>query len=316
MNRTALLAAALVAVQPLASGAASLDLPAGAQLRADKTEPAGIYNMPIGPWREETGVPSQAETGMITRQAWRIGGTRLTSSQLLFNLRGQLTKQGYDIRYECEAKACGGYDFRYGTDVIGEPQMHVNLGDYLFLSASKPGTAPDDVSLLVSRTASAAYLQVVQVGTAETAPAVEPVASSMANPGSGMPAQIDTDIGQAMEKLGRFVLSDLVFTTGSADLGPGAYTSLTDLAGYLLADPDKRVALVGHTDAQGSLEGNISLSKRRAASVMDRLINDYGVPAGQLEAEGIGYLAPIASNQTAEGRNRNRRVEAILISTK
>jgi len=93
------------------------------------------------------------------------------------------------------------------------------------------------------------------------------------------------------------------------------FTSLTELADYLKANPEKRVALVGHTDAEGSLAGNISLSKRRAASVMDRLINDLGVNPGQLEAEGIGYLAPIASNQTDDGRTRNRRVEAILVST-
>lgn len=316
MIRPTLLLAALVALAPATGIAATISLPTGAVLRAEEVTGAGTYALPTGPWAEETGVPSEEEAGKVTRQAWRIGGTGLSSFQIMLNLRQQLTDQGYEVRFECGTQACGGFDFRYGTEVIGEPEMHVNLGDYQFLSASKPGDAPDHVSLLVTRSASAAFVQVVQVGELATeAVEVAPVTITKAEPGTALPAELSGDIGHAMEDVGRFVLSDLVFATGSADLGPGTFDSLSDLAAYLKANPEKRVALVGHTDAQGSLAGNISLSKRRAASVMDRLINDYGVPTGQLEAEGIGYLSPLSSNQTEEGRTRNRRVEAILVST-
>jgi OmpA-OmpF porin, OOP family len=316
MTRLALFLAAAMVAAPLAAAAATISLPAGAILRTESVEPAGTYALPTGPWTEASGVPARARSGKITRQAWRIGGTALSSYQILLNLRLQLTDQGYDIVFECGTEACGGFDFRYGTEVIGEPDMHVNLGDYDFLSASKPGAVPDDVSLLVSRSASAAFVQVVQVGEAAVqAVEAEPMTSTKAEPGVALPAGLATEIGPAMEGPGRFVLADLVFATGSSELGPGTFTSLTELADYLKANPTKRVALVGHTDAQGSLAGNISLSKRRAASVMDRLIKDFAVPPAQLEAEGIGYLAPLASNQTEEGRNRNRRVEAILVST-
>lgn len=316
MTRFAFLLTIGLAVAPLASPAATIELPTGAVLRADEVEAAGSFQLPTGPWQDDGGVPAKALTGKITRQAWRIGGTGLSTYQVFLNLRQQLIDQGYEILFECSTNECGGYDFRYGTEVIGEPEMHVNLGDFTFLSATKPGDAPDDVSLLVSRSASAAFVQIVQVGAAAaTAVDTAPMASTKAEPGVALPAELTGEIGPAMETVGRFVLADLVFATGSADLGPSEYSSLSELATYLKDHPQKRVALVGHTDAEGSLAGNISLSKRRAASVMDRLINDFGVPASQLEAEGIGYLAPIASNQTDEGRNRNRRVEAILIST-
>ena len=110
-------------------------------------------------------------------------------------------------------------------------------------------------------------------------------------------------------------MSDLRFETGSSALGDGEYESLAALADYLKSDGTKRVALVGHTDAEGSLAANIAVSKRRATSVLERLVTSYGVAAAQLEAEGMGYLAPIASNQTDQGRTVNRRVEAILVST-
>jgi len=92
------------------------------------------------------------------------------------------------------------------------------------------------------------------------------------------------------------------------------YETLTTLANYLKAQPNRKIALVGHTDAEGSLQGNIALSRQRARAAMQRLI-ELGVPRAQLEAEGVGYLAPMANNLTEEGRTQNRRVEAILTST-
>lgn len=308
---------ALAASLPAVSRAAELALPQGAALTREVVEPAGTYALPTGPWQETGGVPAETLEGRITRQAWRIGGSGLSSYQILLTLRQQLLDAGYEIGFECEDTECGGFDFRYGTDVIGEPEMHVDLGDYHFLTATRPGEAPDAVSLMVSRSASSGFVQVIGVGAAEALPVATSAttAATKAVAGSAMPATISGDIGPAMEAIGRFVLADLVFATGSSELGPGRFTSLDDLAAYLGAHPEKRVALVGHTDAEGSLTGNISLSKRRAASVADRLVNEYGVNPDQLEAEGIGYLAPIASNQSDEGRTRNRRVEAILIST-
>ncbi len=108
-------------------------------------------------------------------------------------------------------------------------------------------------------------------------------------------------------------MEDLDFETGSNTLGPGAHDSLARIAAFLVGHPAYRIVLVGHTDSVGALETNIALSKRRAEAVRGRLIDAYGVPAGQVGAEGMGYLAPVASNLTPEGRERNRRVEALLL---
>ena len=74
-----------------------------------------------------------------------------------------------------------------------------------------------------------------------------------------------------------------------------------------------QVAIVGHTDTTGALETNIAVSRARAEAVRDLLITEYEVRAAQVDAAGMGYLGPRASNLTADGRKANRRVEIILL---
>ena len=117
-----------------------------------------------------------------------------------------------------------------------------------------------------------------------------------------------------LEAKGHMILRDLRFESGSASLGDDAVASLDAIAAYLAETPDRRVLFVGHTDATGSLEANIAVSRARADAAMD-YVREKGVAAAQLGSEGAGYLAPVASNLTEVGREENRRVEAILLPT-
>jgi OOP family OmpA-OmpF porin len=305
------LALSLIMLPGLA-GAVTLDLPANANLEADVTETPGIYEMPIGPWRED-GMPILSEEGTLHQQAWRIDGAGLTTAQILLPLRAQLTEAGFDILFECQTEGCGGFDFRFATRVMNAPDMHVDLGDFRYLAAERDNDSGTElVSLLISRSAQAGHMQLTRVGpltdTRDMASATgAALSSTAATPQEGLVAEL--------ERTGRAVLSDLTFETGSAQLGSGTFASLETLSDYLAANPERRVALVGHTDSVGALEGNIALSRRRAGSVLERLVSDYAVPRRQLEAEGMGYLAPIASNLTDAGREANRRVEVIMLST-
>jgi outer membrane protein OmpA-like peptidoglycan-associated protein len=108
------------------------------------------------------------------------------------------------------------------------------------------------------------------------------------------------------------VLRDVVFATGRADLKPGAAERLRPLASYLQANPDVKVRIDGHTDAQGSDAYNQALSDRRAASVRAALAA-MGVEGSRIEAIGHGETQPLADNRTAAGRQQNRRVEVTLV---
>jgi outer membrane protein OmpA-like peptidoglycan-associated protein len=107
---------------------------------------------------------------------------------------------------------------------------------------------------------------------------------------------------------------DILFATDSAVLQPTLVRDLQAVAQSLLDYPRSTIQVIGHTDNVGSAAYNAQLSQRRANSVAAVLI-DYGVPAGRIVAFGRGMDAPVASNQTAEGRQKNRRVEIIIRPT-
>ena len=106
-------------------------------------------------------------------------------------------------------------------------------------------------------------------------------------------------------------MSDVLFDTGSYTLKPGAREKLAKISGIVLAHPGLTLQIEGHTDSVGSDEFNQQLSERRAGSVRDFLA-DQGVPASGITARGFGKTQPVASNDTAEGRQRNRRVELVV----
>jgi outer membrane protein OmpA-like peptidoglycan-associated protein len=105
-------------------------------------------------------------------------------------------------------------------------------------------------------------------------------------------------------------MGDVLFQTGKYELKPEARERLAKISGILLAYSLK-VAIEGHTDAVGTDDYNQRLSEQRAESVRDYLVNQ-GVAAPAVTARGLGKMQPIASNDTPEGRQRNRRVELVL----
>ncbi|MFL6605294.1 MAG: OmpA family protein [Steroidobacteraceae bacterium] len=106
-------------------------------------------------------------------------------------------------------------------------------------------------------------------------------------------------------------LGDVLFDTGKATLKPGADLAINRLAGYLSANPGTKVLIEGHTDSRGSEEYNQELSERRASAVASAL-EAKGIPASQVQASGRGKGYPVASNDTPEGRQQNRRVEVVF----
>jgi outer membrane protein OmpA-like peptidoglycan-associated protein len=163
--------------------------------------------------------------------------------------------------------------------------------------------------------ASAAALAQQQAAQAETEKARQAAAQAEAEKGqlrAQLLAQLNSILQTRDSARGLIVnMSDVLFDTGSYTLKPGAREKLAKISGILLAHPGLTLQIEGHTDSVGGDEFNQQLSERRADSVRDFLA-EQGVPVSSITARGFGKTQPVASNDTPEGRQRNRRVELVV----
>lgn len=118
-------------------------------------------------------------------------------------------------------------------------------------------------------------------------------------------------MADAIEAHGSVPLYSIVFETNSAKIREESTPTLGEVARLLLEHPDWELIVVGHTDNVGRLHYNLELSERRAAAVVRALEGDFEIEVNRLHSAGVGFLAPVRSNATEEGRAKNRRVELV-----
>ncbi|MEO0267622.1 MAG: DUF4892 domain-containing protein [candidate division WOR-3 bacterium] len=119
------------------------------------------------------------------------------------------------------------------------------------------------------------------------------------------------DIYEKLKTEGHIAIYGIYFDFDKADIKPESEPTLKEIARFLRENPEIKVYIVGHTDNVGKLDYNMELSRKRAENVVKELINKYGISKERLKAFGVGPLAPISSNDTEEGRAKNRRVEIV-----
>ena len=113
--------------------------------------------------------------------------------------------------------------------------------------------------------------------------------------------------------LGKLVSYGIYFDVNKDVVKPESYGALKDIAQVLQQNPNVRVKIVGHTDADGADDFNLDLSKRRAAAVKNELAKTFGIDASRMETDGMGETKPVAANDTPANKAKNRRVEFIKL---
>ena len=245
----------------------------------------------------------------MTRILYRTPEGR-TSLEVFRNYTSELAGQGFESLFECSGAECGRYFYYREQPIfqrtgsisglfIPEPENQ----RYVAARLARPGQGDVYVFLYVAENTSLsssgtyAHLDVVEIEAMET---------NMVT--------IDADaMARDISEAGRVALYGILFETGSADITAQSEATLAEIATLLQGNPDMSLHIVGHTDNEGTREYNMDLSRRRAEAVMETLVTGHGVAAARLLADGVGYLAPVASNRTDEGRARNRRVELVEI---
>ena len=286
-----------------AAAQVTLTVPNGAKQQIVEHSKVAKYEMPIGSWADGA-VPTKGITGPLWQRAWQLQSPSITVDQFAAPILSQMKEAGYDVVFDCHDVQCGGFDFRYSIKVFLAPQMFVNLRNFRFIAFEKANSVK---TLLASKAGSTLSFQLIEVN---------PEASATTEISQKLPKlarqTFYTDMQTELLQNGYAVLSDLDYEPGSSKLGAGPFRSLQELADFMENQPEAEIILVGHTDNTGASDANIALSKRRAASVVERLVTKYGIAAKQLTADGVGFLAPLTANTADSGRERNRRVEAVI----
>lgn len=287
---------------------------AGSFIVGYQHESYGELTLPLG--KEITPVKfrkSRHVEGEFTRVIY-VNPPPHSSLEVFRNYQTALHKAGFRMLYSCAETACGNL-FHQAIYPQAREIHNSQVSEFAFagvqeqhyLSAEldgQHGTAY--VALYVARDTNDAG---VYSGPNRVMTLLQVVRSKAMK--SAMVTVDAAAMARDIAATGHVAVYGVYFDTDKAVVKPSSKAALTQMAQLLKQQPRLNVYIVGHTDNQGTLAHNMDLSRRRARSVVGALEHDYHIAATRLVAEGVGPLAPVATNTSDAGRAKNRRVELV-----
>lgn len=239
----------------------------------------------IGKVQEDGTVKTEKVEGKVTRIDYGDPDNR-SSLERIRNYEEAFKKAGFEIKFSCSNEECGpeiqietiGYypPERYLTAFLKRKEGNVWVGVFV---AAGPWTK----------------IRIVEEKPMET----------------GM-VKISADLLKStILKDGHMAVYGIYFDIGKSEIKPESVETIKEIASLLQKNSSLQIYVVGHTDNVGKLKDNMELSQRRAEAVVNELIGNFKIPATNIQAEGVGPLSPIATNDTKEGKELNRRVDIV-----
>jgi outer membrane protein OmpA-like peptidoglycan-associated protein len=268
----------------------------------------------------------QLETeGALTRIAYVLPEER-SPLEVLRNFEDVVEQQGGEILFECKQEACGGAANRSssgGGDKMslmmhflhegdlkdadfsnGKCALTSEIADQRYFSARVPEEAGDAyVAVQTFTLLDTLYCKALNGRTIALVHVLEPKGRD-----KKMVVVEAAKMEASLAATGSISLYGIYFDTDKAALKPESDPTLAEIAALLANDAKMAVVVVGHTDNQGSFDYNLDLSSRRAQAVKAALVSQFGIDGKRLTAAGAGMMAPVASNDSDDGRAKNRRV--------
>lgn len=251
--------------------------------------------MQAAPFKDGKATDARRIEGRVTRIAYRTGAGP-SILEVSRNFETQLAKAGFETLLACETDACGGIPFSEAIDALPMPQMWVDGFNFRYFAGRKAEAGRETYAAVVvseNNGEITAQLTVAVTGA---------IADKMVDAAA---------MAKGLGESGHIALYGIYFDTDKTVVKPQSKPTLDEIAKLLRAQPALNVVIVGHTDSQGAYDYNMNLSQRRAAAVAAALASGYGIPQARLRTAGVGYLAPVGSNASEDGRALNRRVELV-----
>ena len=251
--------------------------------------------------------------GKYTRIAYMFAKDR-SGLEVFRNYQAALAKAGMKVVYTCEKEACGNLDSFYATSYLMRDgfltgssnyrnAFNAGLGEprYLVARGVQSDGSPLHVAVLVAPplrdNLGAISLQIVEGKAMDSGKVTATLKAD--------------DMARSIASEGKVAVYGVHFDTDKTAVRADSRGALGEMAKLLQQDKSLKVHVVGHTDNQGAQAHNVSLSQKRAESVVATLTADYKIDARRLSAKGLGAYAPVASNDDERGREKNRRVELV-----
>lgn len=235
--------------------------------------------------------------GRYTRLCYRNPDGR-SAFEIMRNYRDALVAQGFEVQYECTGpRDCASFNVKgpaLGSVMRVKQAQISNQRDQRYFTGR---LRQADGTAYVSAHIMPAYALIHVVETSEM--------------DTGMVGVNAGALASGLERDGKVTLEGIHFDTGRDTLRSESEPSLAQVGVLMRQQPDLNLMVVGHTDSTGDPQANIALSQRRAERVRDALVARHGVAASRLTAQGVGAALPVTSNDTAAGRQQNRRVELV-----
>jgi len=253
----------------------------------------------------ETGLENNADSiqvleGQTTRITYDASQKNASPLEVVRAYRDSLEAGGFEVKFECANTSCG-HRGRFSNLSPGQRAdfvRFVNARDLRYLAASK--TRPDGDVFVSVQVVEKSNGVSVQTDVVEIEPRERKVVVVKAE-----------EIASAISEHGRIALYGVYFGTNEATIKPESEPTLDEIGQLLKDNADLKVLVVGHTDNQGDFDYNVDLSKRRAAAVIQALVDSHGIERGRMKPWGSGFTSPVASNRSEQGRAQNRRVELV-----
>lgn len=270
----------------------------GSEIIEYRVEDYGTTVFATGPVQKDSDAESTTlgVEGRITRILYQVP-TGVSALEVFRNFESRASGINYEIVFSGGPEEIRDYTFKYGhpVEILREPE--IGNGIHYFLAQKEVSGAMNYLAVLVAPHGGGQGTRVGLIA-AET----KPMALQM----------VDAKQMQlSLQETGRVALYGIYFDHDSATIKPESKPTLDEIAALLNDEPELHIIVVGHTDYVGGFEYNMGLSQRRAKAVHDALVADYGIARGRLSSDGVGYLAPIATNESEDGRALNRRVELV-----
>jgi len=300
---TGLLFIAFIAPVFAADVAGSADYPdigrfKGSEIRFYQDENYGQTVYATGPVLKDSDAANTALTveGKITRIFYRVP-KGISALEVFRNFEARSKDANFEILFSGGPAEIKDYPFKYKHPVEILREERLGNGIHYFVAMKEASGAKIYLSALVAPHSGGDGVRVGLIATQTKTMEMQMVDAKK--------------MQLSIEETGRVALYGIYFDHDSATIKPDSKLTLDEITKLLKAQSALKIIVVGHTDYVGGYDYNMGLSKRRAKSVMDALVGDYGIAAARVKSDGVGYLAPEATNLTDAGRALNRRVELV-----